>query len=79
MTAAARFSHTVLPELPGSYGAVRSATHDLAQKRYVAAGDRAYVIDMLDGSFLSSGTRIRGVWAPPTKLLTGYWFTLNGE
>jgi hypothetical protein len=38
---------------------------------------------MLDGSFPPIGTRIRGemggLWAPPIKLLTGYWFALNGE
>ena len=78
-----RFPHTVLKELPSSYGPARSATDNLTQKRYVAAGDHAYVIGMLDGSFPPIGTRIRGemggVWAPPIKLLTGYWFALNGE
>src|SRR3954451_9201894 len=83
MTAASRFPHSVLGEFPGPYGPARSATDNLAQKRYVVAGDRAYVIGMLDGSFPPIGTRIRGemggVWAPPIKLLTGYWFALNGE
>src|SRR3954447_4053971 len=82
MTAASRFPHTVLGKFSGPYGPARSATDNLAQKRYVAAGDRAYVIGMLDGSFPSIGTRIRGemggVWAPPIKLLSGYWFALNG-
>src|SRR5215212_4217758 len=78
-----RFPHTVLNELPSSYGPARSTTEDLTQKRYAAAGDRAYVIGMLDGSFPPIGTRIRGemggLWAPPIKLLTGYWLALNGD
>jgi glycogen debranching enzyme len=59
----------------------RSTADALARKRYAAAGERAYVIGMLDGSFPPIGTRIRGemggVWAHPIKLLTGYWFALN--
>jgi len=78
-----RFPRTVLAELPDPCGPARSTTDDLAQKRYVAAGDHAHVIGMLDGSFPPIGTRIRGemggVWAPPIKLLSGYWFALNGE
>src|SRR3954471_16686224 len=77
------FPHTVLEELPSSYGPARSTTENLTQKRYAAAGDRAYVIGLLDGSFPPIGTRIRGemggVWAHPIKLLAGYWFALNGS
>lgn len=54
----------------------------LSDKRYVAAGDRAYVIGAQDGSFPPMGWHIRGemggVWAHPIKLLDGYWFALNG-
>src|SRR3954454_23787783 len=82
MNTAPQFPRTVLGEFTGPYGPARSTTDALALKRYVAAGDRAYVIGMLDGSFPPIGTRIRGemggVWAPPIKLLTGYWFALNG-
>ena len=55
----------------------------LAQKRYVAAGDRAYVIGSEDGRFPPMGWHIRGemggVWAHPIKLLDGYWFALNDK
>jgi len=53
----------------------------LSEKRYVAAGDRAYVIGAEDGRFPPMGWHIRGemggVWAHPIKLLDGYWFALN--
>jgi glycogen debranching enzyme len=59
-----------------------STTTDLAAKRYVASGDRAYVIGAADGSFAPMGWHIRGemggVWAHPIKLLDGYWFALDG-
>lgn len=55
---------------------------DLAAKRYVAAGDRAYVIGSADGAFPPMGWHIRGemggVWAHPIKLLDGYWFSIDG-
>ena len=55
----------------------------LAQKRYVVAGDRAYVIGSEDGRFPPMGWHIRGemggVWAHPIKLLDGYWFALDGQ
>jgi glycogen debranching enzyme len=54
----------------------------LSAKRYVAAGDRAYVIGAEDGAFPPMGWHIRGemggVWAHPIKLLDGYWFALDG-
>jgi hypothetical protein len=78
-----RFPRTILAELPNPCGPARSTTENLAQKRYVVAGDHAYSIGTLDGSFPPIGTRIRGemggVWAQPIKLLQGYWFALNGE
>jgi hypothetical protein len=78
-----RFPQTVLAQLPDPCGPARSTTESLAQKRYVVAGDHAYCIGMLDGSFLPIGTRIRGemggVWSQPIKLLQGFWFALNGE
>ncbi|WP_139490840.1 glycogen debranching protein [Brevibacillus dissolubilis] len=61
----------------------RSTTDKLDQKRYVAAGDRAYVIGSTAGGFEPMGWHIRGemggVWAHPIKLLDGYWFGLNGQ
>ncbi len=59
----------------------RSTSEDLARKRWVAAGDRAYVIGAQDGTFPPMGWHIRGemggVWAHPIKLLDGYWFSIN--
>jgi hypothetical protein len=64
-------------------GLERSTQDALAQKRYVAAGDRAYAIGSEDGAFPPMGWHIRGemggVWAHPIKLLDGYWFSLNGS
>src|SRR3954464_9930931 len=83
MPASPHVPATLLPAPPDACGPARSTADDLAHKRYAAAGDRAYVIGMLDGSFPPIGTRIHGemggVWAHPIKLLTGYWFALNGD
>jgi glycogen debranching enzyme len=61
----------------------RSTAERLDEKRYVAAGDRAYVVGAENGRFPPMGWHIRGemggVWAHPIKLLDGYWFSLNGE
>ena len=63
-------------------GPTLSTDGELAAKRYVAAGDRAYVIGTADGLFPPMGWHIRGemggVWAHPIKLLDGYWFALDG-
>ncbi|HEU4411740.1 MAG TPA: hypothetical protein VFS43_41235 [Polyangiaceae bacterium] len=59
-----------------------STSDNLGIKRYVAAGDRAYVVGVADGSFAPAGWHIRGemggVWAHPIKVLDGYWFALDG-
>jgi glycogen debranching enzyme len=63
-------------------GPTLSTTEELAIKRYVAAGDRAYVIGVGNGDFAPMGWHIRGemggVWAHPIKLLDGYWFAIDG-
>ena len=68
---------------PNPDGPSRSTATDLGDKRYVAAGDRAYVIGSEDGRFPPMGWHIRGemggVWAHPIKLLDGYWFALDGQ
>lgn len=68
---------------PSPDGPTRSTMDKLAQKRYVAAGDRAYVIGSEDGRFPPMGWHIRGemggVWAHPIKLLDGYWFALDDQ
>lgn len=69
-------------DTPDPTGPTLSTDGELAEKRYVAAGDRAYVIGAEDGSFPPMGWHIRGemggVWAHPIKLLDGYWFALDG-
>jgi hypothetical protein len=68
---------------PDPGGPSRSTTEKLDLKRYVAAGDRAYVIGSEDGRFPPMGWHIRGemggVWAHPIKLLDGYWFALDDQ
>src|SRR5215216_3236914 len=72
---------SVVGAAPNPGGPTRSTTQQLDQKRYVAAGDRAYAIGSEDGRFPPMGWHIRGemggVWAHPVKLLDGYWFALN--
>jgi glycogen debranching enzyme len=67
---------------PPQRGPTLSTSESLGQKRYVAAGDSAYVIGSTDGRFPPMGWHIRGemggVWAHPIKLLDGYWFALDG-
>nr|BBH94280.1 hypothetical protein KTA_24790 [Thermogemmatispora argillosa] len=52
------------------------------RKRYYAlSGRRLYAIATLDGSFPDIGWHqpgeMGGLWAPPLKLLDGYWFALR--
>jgi Mannosylglycerate hydrolase MGH1-like glycoside hydrolase domain len=67
------------PPSPG--GPALSTDQALDDKRYVAAGDQAYVIGSEDGRFPPMGWHIRGemggVWAHPVKLLDGYWFAVD--
>jgi glycogen debranching enzyme len=61
----------------------RSTTENLAAKRYVTVGDRAYIVGTQDGSFPGMGFHIsghmNGVWAHPLKLLDSYAFFLDGS
>jgi hypothetical protein len=61
----------------------RSTEINLVGKRYVAAGDRAYVVGVQDGSAPVIGWHITGkmggVWTQPVKLLHHYQFSLNGQ
>jgi hypothetical protein len=69
-------------------GAAHAATQELStsdrlgDRRYVAAGDRAYVIGYEDGSFPAQGWHIGGemggVWTQPLKLVDGVWFAVDG-
>src|ERR1700759_132553 len=60
----------------------RSTTENLATKRYVVAGDRAYIVGTQDGTFPGMGFHItghmNGVWSHPLKLLDSYAFLLDG-
>src|ERR1700738_2769585 len=59
----------------------RSTIENLAAKRYVVAGDRAYIVGTQDGNFPGMGFHIsghmNGVWSHPLKLLDSYDFLLN--
>jgi hypothetical protein len=61
----------------------RSTTTNLSEKRYVAAGDRAYVVGVQDGIFQPIGWHITGtmggVWSHPLKLLESYTISLGGS
>jgi glycogen debranching enzyme len=69
----------------------RQNDQNLNMKRYVAAGDRAYIVGVQDGSQVPAvslnpdgiGWHIKGqmggVWAHPIKLLNQFQFFLNGE
>lgn len=67
----------------GSGGSSAGGPVTLSSKRYVAAGDQAYVIGAEDGTFPPMGWHIRGemggVWTHPIKLLDGYWFAIDGS
>lgn len=60
-----------------------SATTILGERRFVAAGTRAYVVGVEDGSFPPIGWhttgQMGGFWAPPIKALDGLWFQLGGS
>ncbi len=61
---------------------MRSVSDRLAERRYVAAGDRAYVVGLADGSFAPMGWHIQGqmggVWMNSIKAANAYWLALDG-
>ena len=69
----------------------RENDQNLNMKRYVAAGDRAYVVGVQDGSQVPAVSlnangigwhitgQMGGVWAHPIKLLNQFQFFLNGK
>jgi hypothetical protein len=61
----------------------RSTTSNFSQKRYVAAGDRAYVVGVQDGTLPPIGWHISGtmggVWSHPLKLLDSYSVLVGGS
>src|SRR5579872_2838408 len=60
-----------------------AATSQLSERRYVAAGTRACVVGVEDGTFPPIGWhttgQMGGVFTPPVKLLDGLWFGLSGS
>jgi hypothetical protein len=58
-----------------------STTDQLSTRRYVAAGDRAYIMGFEDGRFYAQGWHITGemggVWSQPLKLVDGVWFGIG--
>jgi hypothetical protein len=69
----------------------RQNDQNLNLKRYVAAGDRAYIVGVQDGSQVPAVSlnpngigwhitgQMGGVWAHPIKLLHQFQFFLNGN
>ncbi|HEY3630407.1 MAG TPA: hypothetical protein VGL21_05880 [Jatrophihabitantaceae bacterium] len=60
-----------------------SVSSQLADRREVAAGTRAYSVGFEDGRFYANGWHstgeMGGIWTPPVKLLDGVWFGLDGQ
>src|SRR5262245_20348455 len=60
-----------------------STKDQLKTRRYVAAGDRAYVVGFEDGRFYAQGWHVTGemggVWTQPLKLVDGVWFSIDGQ
>src|SRR3954451_7992348 len=60
-----------------------STRDQLKTRRYVAAGDRAYVMGFEDGRFYAQGWHVTGemggVWTQPLKLVDGVWFSVDGQ
>src|SRR5207302_2627596 len=60
-----------------------SVSSNLTNRRYVAAGDRAFDLGSEDGRYPAMGFHTRGemggIWTPPIKLLDGIWFGINGQ
>jgi hypothetical protein len=60
-----------------------STGDQLKTRRYVAAGDRAYVMGFEDGRFYAQGWHVTGemggVWSQPLKLVDGVWFGIGDE
>jgi hypothetical protein len=60
-----------------------SVSDRLQDRRYLASGERAYVVGFEDGRFYANGWHITGemggVWTPPLKLVDGVWFRVDGQ
>ena len=60
-----------------------STSDRLDDRRFVAAGDRAYEVGTEAGRYPAMGFHTRGemggIWTAPLKLLDGLWFGINGS
>ena len=60
-----------------------STGDQLKTRRYVSAGDRAYVSGFQDGRFYAQGWHVTGemggVWSQPLKLVDGVWFGVGDD
>src|SRR5215208_4891198 len=60
-----------------------STSDQLKTRRYVSAGDRAYVMGFEDGRFYAQGWHITGemggIWSQPLKLVDGVWFGVGTD
>lgn len=60
-----------------------STSDQLKTRRYVSAGDRAYVSGFQDGRFYAQGWHVTGemggVWSQPLKLVDGVWFGVGAD
>jgi hypothetical protein len=76
-------SASAIRSAPTSLSPTLSVSSNLANRRYVASGDRAYELGSEDGRFPAMGFHTRGemggIWTPPIKLLDGIWFGINGQ
>jgi hypothetical protein len=68
---------------PAMAAPVLSTSNRLDDRRYVAAGDRAYIVGAESGRYPATGWHTRGemggVWSPPIKLLDGIWFGIGND
>ena len=64
-------------------GSELSTNDRLQDRRYVAAGDRAYSVGFQDGRWYAQGWHVNGemggVWSQPLKFVDGVWFGIDDE
>jgi hypothetical protein len=62
---------------------VTDGKYPLKDRRYVAAGDQAYVMGFEDGRFYAQGWHVTGemggIWSEPLKFVDGVWFGVDDQ
>lgn len=70
-------------EVTSSGSPTLSVSDRLGDRRYVTAGNRAYIVGTQTGRFPAMGWHITGemggIWSPPLKLVDGIWFGIDDE